>query len=281
MNMARRKIIRIDADKCNGCGLCIPNCPEGALQMIDGKARLLSDLFCDGLGACIGHCPQGAITTEEREAEPYDEKKVMENIIKAGPNTIKAHLKHLKEHGEFGYMRQALDVLNAKGLPIPELREEGGCPPSGCPGSRMVDFGDDVKQGSVEGDVTSQLRQWPVQLHLVSPNAPYFRGRDVVLSADCVAYALGGFHSQYLAGKSLAIACPKLDSDLDIYTEKITAMADEAKINTLTVLRMEVPCCGGLVQIAKNGLDAAKRKVPLKAITVSIKGEIIEEEWIK
>ncbi|MBU0763063.1 MAG: 4Fe-4S binding protein, partial [Candidatus Altiarchaeota archaeon] len=229
--MVKRQIIKIDEEKCNGCGQCIPNCPEGALQMIDGKARLISDLFCDGLGACIGHCPQGAITTEEREAQAYDEKKTMDNIIAAGPNTIKAHLKHLKEHGEFGYMGQAIEVLKSKGLPVPDLGDSGSCPPTGCPGSRMLDFNSE-KTDSEEGDVSSQLRQWPVQLHLVSPNAPYFRGKDVVLSADCVAYSLGGFHSQYLKGKSLAIACPKLDSDLDIYVEKIKEMVDEAKINT-------------------------------------------------
>lgn len=277
--MSKRKIIKIDEDKCTGCGLCIPNCPEGALQMIDGKARLISDLFCDGLGACIGHCPEGAIEFEEREAQEYDEKRVMENIVKAGPNTVKAHLKHLKEHGEFKYLEQAVGVLKANGLPVPELNE-GGCPSGGCPGSRMVDLRDDNASVEEGGERASHLRQWPVQLHLVPPAAPYFRGADVVLSADCVAYALADFHKRHLKGKALAIACPKLDSEQEIYVQKITQLADVAGINTLTVLRMEVPCCGGLVQIAKKGLDAAKRKVPLKAATVSIRGEILSEEWV-
>jgi len=162
--MVKRKIIRIEAKKCNGCGLCIPNCPEGAIQMIDGKARLISDLFCDGLGACLGRCPPGAISIEEREANPYDERKTMENIVKCGPNTVKAHLSHLKDHGEFEYLRQAYEVLREKGMTVPELDEEPpGCPsqPGGCPGSRMVDFSEDAGSSKI-GDTSSQLRQWPV-----------------------------------------------------------------------------------------------------------------------
>jgi ferredoxin len=279
--MAKRKIIEINEDTCNGCGQCIPNCPEGALQVIDGKARLVSDLFCDGLGACIGHCPTGAMNVVEREAKPYDEKKVMENIIKAGPNTVKAHLKHLKEHGEMGYLRQAVEVLQTTGMPVPDLREEGhGCPSGGggCPGSRMIDLSSSEAQAQ-GGDTSSQLRQWPVQLHLVSPQAPYYRGRDVVLAADCTAYALGGFHGEILKGKGIAIACPKLDSEQETYVEKIRSMIDDAKINTLTVVMMEVPCCGGLLHLAKQAAGAAKRKVPIKSMIISIRGEIISEEW--
>jgi ferredoxin len=276
--MVKRKIIEVDEDKCNGCGLCIPNCPEGALQVIDGKARLVSDLFCDGLGACIGHCPQGAMVVTEREAEKYDEKKVMENIIKAGPNTIKAHLIHLKEHGEFKLLKEALEVLKSKGIEPPELNEGGGCS-GGCPGSRMVDYSEEKADDAPSGEVLSQLRQWPVQLHLVNPMAPYYVGKDVVLAADCVAYALGGFHGKFLAGKGLAIACPKLDDGQETYVEKLKAMIDDAKINTLTVVMMEVPCCGGLLHIAKEAAKAAKRKIPIKSVTVGIKGNVIEEEW--
>ncbi len=141
--MAKRKIIKIDEKKCTGCSLCIPNCPEGALQMIDGKARLISDLFCDGLGACIGHCPEGAITIEEREAEPYDEKKVMENIVKQGKNVIKAHLEHLKGHGETEYLKQAIQVLKKKGIENPLHRVAAHAHmhgSSGCPGVKVVDF---------------------------------------------------------------------------------------------------------------------------------------------
>ena len=282
--MAKRKIIEIDEEKCNGCGVCIPNCPEGAIQIIDGTARLISDIFCDGLGACIGKCPQGAIETIEREAEPYDEKKTMrENIIKAGKNTIIAHLKHLKEHGETKYFAEAMEVLKEKGIEI-DLDEEP-CDktdklPCGCPGSKVMDFSDEKKEVKETGSRISQLRQWPIQLHLVPPNAPYFQGKDVILVADCVGYSLGDFHKDYLKDRSIAIACPKLDSNIDTYVEKLTSMIDDAKINTLTVMTMEVPCCSGLLGIAKKATENASRKIPIKSIVVSVKGEILNEDWV-
>ena len=260
--MVKRAIIKIDEEKCNGCGVCIPNCPEGALQVIDGKVRLISDIYCDGLGACIGHCPLGAISTEEREAEEYNEKKVMrENIIKAGKNTIIAHLKHLKDHGETGYLQDAMAVLKEEGIDI-ILDEEKG---------------NKIEESEQR---TSQLNQWPIQLHLVPPNAPYFQGKDVLLVADCVGYALGDFHKEYLKNKSLVIACPKLDSDQDIYLQKLTSMINDAKINTLTVMVMEVPCCRGLLYLAQKAGENASRKIPIKVIIVSIKGEILREEWV-
>ena len=285
--MAKRKIIKIDEEKCNGCGLCLPNCPEGALQIIDGKARLISDLFCDGLGACIGHCPEGAIETEEREAEGYDEKRVMENIIKAGPNTIKAHLEHLKDHGEVRLLTEALQVLNEKGLNNP-LKEdfcenvgEHKHASGGCPGTRSMDFSDKDSQPEEDedGKRRSQLKQWPVQLHLIPPTASYFEGRDVVIAADCVAYALADFHKDYLKGKSLAIACPKLDSGQEVYEDKIVAMIDDAKINTLTVMTMEVPCCHGLLMLVLDAVKKTSRTVPVKHVVVGIKGDIIKDDW--
>lgn len=284
--MAKREIIKIDEGKCTGCAECIPNCPEGALQIIDGKARLISDLFCDGLGACIGHCPEGAITIEEREAGMYNERKVMENIIKQGENVIKAHLEHLKEHNEQGYLKEAMDFLKEKKIEIPheEVISGGHTHPaaSGCPGAKVMDFRKEkepASKGEATSKVASQLRQWPIQLHLISPLAPYYQGADVLLVADCVAYALGSFHQDYLKGKSIAIACPKLDEGQDIYKEKIKSWFDEAKINTLTVLIMQVPCCMGLLNLAKEAAAASKRKVPLKSIVVSLKGEILSEEW--
>jgi ferredoxin len=283
--MVKRKIVKIDEDKCTGCGVCIPNCPEGAIQLIDGKARLISDIFCDGLGACIGECPEGAISTEEREAEPYSEKKTMENIVKAGPNTIIAHLKHLKDHGEEGYLKEALEFLDEKGISvnfdIEEKTECGHTHTQGCPGSRVIDFSEEEIQKSDEtGTRQSQLRQWPIQLHLVPPNAPYFQGKDVILVADCVGYSLGDFHKDYLQGRSITIACPKLDSNIDIYVSKLANMIDNANINTLTVMTMEVPCCSGLLDIAKKATESATRKIPIKSIVVSVKGEILKEEWI-
>ena len=282
-----RDMIEIDEEKCNGCGICVPGCPEGALQVIDGKVRLVSDLLCDGLGACIRECPEGALKVTKKEAQPYDERKVMENIVKAGANTIKAHLKHLNDHGEVKYLNQALDYLKEKGVDIPDYREEkamhghhnGG---GGCPGSRMLDFNEDERHNIGDenaGTQPSELRQWPVQLHLVSPNAPYFQGRDLLLAADCVAFSLGSFHRDYLRGRSLAIACPKLDVGQETYVEKLTAMIDEAKVNTITVMIMQVPCCGGLLGMAKQAAANAKRKVPIKAIVVGLKGEVLQEEW--
>lgn len=306
-----RTIVKIDAKKCTGCGLCIPNCHEGALQIIDGKARLISDLFCDGLGACLGHCPEEAITLEEREAEPYDEKRVMEIIVTQGRNTVLAHLQHLKEHNETEFLRQAIEFIkennidmspegtliktsllntsfdNPLDIAIPKS-ESNSCS-GGCPGSRTLDFNIDVNklEASVVGislsptpAIPSELKQWPVQLHLVNPAASYFRNADILLSADCVAYSMGNFHSYFLKGKSLAIACPKLDTNKEVYVEKITTMISESEINTLTVVMMEVPCCNGLMGIAQMAIQRSNKKIPVKQVIISVQGEIITEEWI-
>lgn len=284
----KRNVIKIDEELCTGCGQCIPNCPEGAIQIIDGKARLISDLFCDGLGACIGSCPVGAITIETREAEPYDEKRVMENIVKQGQNTIRAHLEHLKGHNQTEYLKQAIEFLKEKGIPNPlenkQLSDEHVTHRhsfSGCPGSRSMNFAkrQPAAEHHSETDVPSELTHWPIQLHLISPLAEQYRKRDVILSADCVAYALGNFHQKYLKNNALAIACPKLDSDQEIYEEKITALIDEAQINTLTVMTMEVPCCRGLLQLALNAASKANRKVPIKHVTIGISGDVLSEEW--
>jgi len=273
--MVKRKIINIDEDKCNGCGVCIPNCPEGAIQIIDGKARLI---------ACIGHCPQDAIKTEEREAEEYSERKTMANIIKAGKKTVIAHLKHLKEHGEMDYYNEAMDVLKEKGIEIQiddvDKRNECKNIPS-CPGSKVLVFSDKEQNEDLGvNDSKSQLRQWPIQLHLVPPNAPYFQSKDVLLVADCVAYSIADFHEKFLKNRSISIACPKLDSNINIYLSKIISLIDDAKINTLTVVTMEVPCCSGLLNLAKKAASEATRKIPIKSIVVGIKGDILKEEWI-
>jgi NAD-dependent dihydropyrimidine dehydrogenase PreA subunit len=293
-----REMVKIDEDLCNGCGLCIPGCHEGALQIIDGKARLISDLMCDGLGACIGHCPQGAITLEKREAEAYDETRVMEVMVLKGKNTVIAHLKHLKEHNETGYLREGVSYLRSHeqdlNFALKEVIDEVHGPVStpaaggGCPGSRTMtidrpavvvmetskDFKADI------GSLNSELQQWPVQMHLINPQAPYFRNSDVVITADCVAYAMGDFHQRYLKGRSLAIACPKLDSNMEVYVNKITAMIDHANVNTITVMIMQVPCCGGLLQVVKTAASAAQRKVPIKLMVVGIEGKVIKEEWV-
>ena len=242
-----RDILKIDEDLCNGCGLCVPNCHEGALQVIDGKVRLVSDLLCDGLGACIGHCPEGAITIEKREADPFNEQMVKKQIF-----TVPL-MAHAHDH---------------KG--------------DGCPGSRTMVLEKPVRTNGNDPmqEQPSELRQWPVQMHLVNPEAPYFRNSDLLIAADCVAYSLGSFHGKFLKGKSLAIACPKLDSGTDIYIEKLTEIIDIAKVNTITVIIMEVPCCGGLLQLVKNAMSQAARKVPLKLMIAGISGEVLKDEWV-
>jgi ferredoxin len=277
----KRKIITIDKDKCTGCGVCMPNCPEGALKIIDGKARLISDLFCDGLGACIGHCPEGAISTEEREAEPYNESKVMENIVKQGKNIIDAHLDHLKSHNQTEYYSQAVEFLKTKNMVLPELGKNHTAAHTGCPGSRSRSIrksGTNVENDSLRRE--SELTHWPIQMHLMSPQAPAYQGADVVLSADCVGYAYGDFHKDWLKGKALSIACPKLDDRQEIYLEKLTALIDDAKINTLTALTMEVPCCRGLLALALQAAAQAKRKIPVKSVIIGIDGTKQSEEWM-
>ncbi len=296
----KRTIIKIDEELCNGCEACVQGCHEGALQMIDGKARMVSELFCDGLGACIGECPVGAITLEEREAEPYDEIATIQRMIPKGEKTILAHLKHLKDHGETEYLKQGVSFLKAHGVQInfAEVHNHGGagCASKsaehahhggGCPGSREMSFAQPQPVASgfrladkPASEVQSQLRQWPVQLHLLNPAAGYFKGADVVLAADCVAFSYGDFHNRFLAGKTLAIACPKLDTNKDNYVEKLKRMITESRINTLTVVIMEVPCCGGLLGLAQKAVTESGRKIPVKVVVVSVQGQIIEEEWV-
>jgi NAD-dependent dihydropyrimidine dehydrogenase PreA subunit len=290
----KRTIIEIDEALCNGCGACVTGCHEGALQMIDGKARIISDLFCDGLGACIGECPVGAIQLIEREAEPYDEIKTIINMIPKGENTILAHLKHLKEHGETGYLKQAVGYLREQGIQVdfaavhntPSADANPGCG-GGCPGSTERTFTTvasakatpSFKMAPSESP-TSQLRQWPVQLHLLNPQASYFQQADVVLAADCVAFSYADFHNRFLAGKTLAIACPKLDSNKEVYVEKLKTMIQLSHINTLTVIIMEVPCCGGLYQLAAKAVAESGVKIPLKLVVIGVQGNIIKEEWV-
>ena len=252
--LVNRKIIKIDEDLCTGCGNCVVDCAEGAIEVIDGKAKVMNEIFCDGLGACISGCPEGALEIIERDALEFNEE------------AVEKHLESLKTD----------ELENNIATQEPE---HAGC---GCPGSRTITFAESTEEAEQigAGKIQSQLRQWPIQMHLISPTAPYFQGADVVLSADCVAHSLGGFHPEYLKGKSIGIACPKLDQGLEQYIEKVRSWIDDAKINTLTVMTMQVPCCSGLVHIAKQGAARAKRKVPIKSVVVSPQGEILREEWI-
>jgi ferredoxin len=271
--MAKRKIIKIDENKCTGCKLCIPNCPEGALQIIDGKARLISDLFCDGLGACIGHCPEGAITIEEREAEKYDERKVMANIVKQGPNVIKAHLEHLKGHGESGLLKEALDFLKEKKISIPDMHE--GHAHAGCPGARVMDLRKEASKGKPAAQVRldSELRQWPIQLMLVPPFAPYLDNSDLLIAADCVPFSYPNFHSDLLKGKTLLVGCPKLDN-LEFYRGKLEQVFKNNNIKSVTYAHMEVPCCFGLSSVIEMAIAACKKKIIFNDVTVGINGEL-------
>lgn len=275
-----RKIIAIDEELCDGCGACATGCPEGALRMIDGKARLVGDLLCDGLGACVGTCPRGAIRVEEREAEPYDERKVMEeSILPKGEATIVAHLEHLRDHGEDGYLRTALAVLAERGLPVPAAYRAAAKP--ACPGAAAFAFRRAAGPAAPESSpAPSRLRQWPVQLHLVNPRAPVFRGANLLLAADCAAFSIGDFHERWLKDRALAIACPKLDEGYDRYVEKLAVMIDEARVDTIVVLRMHVPCCGGLEKMALDARAKATRRVPIKTVVVDPEGTVLKEEWL-
>ncbi len=269
-----RKIIHIDEEKCTGCGLCIPNCPEGALQVIDGKARLISDLFCDGLGACVGTCPEGALTIEERPAEPYDESKVMENIVRAGANTIRAHLQHLKEHGAQKFYDEAVAYLKEHNIPLPEEKPALAC---GCPGTQVRRITPKGQSATDTIRPESQLTTWPIQLTLVPVFAPYFDNAHILLAADCTGFTSTAFHAEFLAGKVLLIACPKLD-DAQFYLDKLTNIFRQNNILSVTCLHMEVPCCYGLVQIARQALKASGKNIPFKEITLGIDGNIKEEK---
>jgi len=271
-----REIINIDEELCNGCGECVPACHEGALQVIDGKVRLISDLFCDGLGACIGHCPQDALTIEKREAEPYNETKVMDYIVKGGPNVIKAHLEHLIDHNELDFVTEAIEYLNDHNIPIPELRKEK-VQHSGCPGSKEMSFEEEQNSTVEEGQRPSYLRQWPIQLHLVSPQAQYYKNSHLLLAADCCGFAYPDFHKDFLNGKSLAIACPKLDGNKEVYIEKLSMMISHNNLQEITILIMQVPCCSGLVQMVQQAIEMSGKNIIINAKVIGIDGTVLKE----
>ncbi len=298
-----REIVKIDEEKCTGCGLCIPNCHEGALQIIDGKAVLISDLMCDGLGACLGHCPEGALEIVKREAVAYDEAAVMADMLPKGENVVIAHLKHLKDHNEIGFLNEGIMYLlenedkanfdvnevikkvegkmeqQVKGSSL-AYRHEGG----GCPGSQSMSFANTkpavLPVQTATGSLQSELTHWPIQLHLINPAASHFVKSDLLVAADCTAFSIGAFHSEILQGRKVVIACPKLDSNKEVYVQKISALIDQSQVNTITVAIMEVPCCGGLLQIVQSATQQAIRKVPVKALVIGIKGDVLQEEWL-
>jgi len=243
--MAIRKIVNIDEDKCNGCGLCVPNCAEGAIKIIDGKAKLIAENLCDGLGACLGECPRGAISITEREADEFDEAAVHEHLSKKEQSSC--HSNHV-----------------------------GG----GCPGSRAMEINrqdnttkaSEVSSGDIEVKIKPQLTQWPVQLMLVPERASYFENADLLITADCVPFAYPNYHLDLLKGKKVVVGCPKLD-DNSYYVEKLTAIMKNNDINSVTVAFMEVPCCGGIVMAAERAVEMSGKNIPLSKIRIKINGE--------
>ena len=236
----KRRIIEIDQDKCNGCGACAAACHEGAIAMVDGKARLMRDDYCDGLGDCLPTCPTGAITFVEREAAAYDEKAVMENKQR-------------------------------------KMRKEGMTLPCGCPGSqsRNIQRQDVPAVETPQAQQTSRLSQWPVQIKLAGVAAPYFENADILIAADCTAYAYGNFHADFIRGRITLIGCPKLDA-VD-YTEKLTAIFASHNIRSVTVARMEVPCCGGIEYAVQNAIAASGKDIPCRVAVIGTDGTILEE----
>jgi ferredoxin len=252
--MAKRKIIRIDEEKCNGCGLCVPNCAEEALQVVDGKVKLMKETFCDGLGACLGHCPQDALTIEEREADEFDAEAVEKHIHEQEGSGTSSEIGH-------GPM---------------------ACPsssPMACPSSRPMHFKPTASVGDSEGSTPSksELLHWPVQLKLVPVNAPYFQNADLLVVADCVPFAYPNFHHDFLKGRAVVVGCPKLD-DIQHYREKLTAIFRTNSVKTVTLPYMEVPCCFGLVKATEDALKASGKNIPIRKVKIGIRGDINKDE---
>jgi len=238
----KRSIIQIDQEKCNGCGLCVDACAEGAIQLIDGKAKLVSEVYCDGLGACIGHCPQDAITIEQRQADEFDAAAVEE---------------HLSER------KKISEQLNFV-----------------CPGMMAKKLRDNSPGEDTQSvDVPSQLGHWPVQLKLVPSNAPYLAGADLLLVADCVPFAMGDFHNRFLKNHSVVVGCPKLD-DVDFYIEKLALILKQNEIKSLTVVHMEVPCCSALRRIAEQAISTSTLQLPFDDVTISLNGGVKSTEKV-
>ena len=245
----KRKIIEIDEELCDGCGQCVPSCAEGALEIVDGKAKIVADMYCDGLGACLGECPNDALKVIEREADEFDEEAVEEFLAEKKKNQ-------------------------------PEEKEETmAC---GCPSTQIQSFQSSSPCAEANRpmnlEVNSELTQWPVQITLVPPTAPFLKGADLLVAADCVPFAFPSFHRDFLKGKAIMVGCPKLD-DAQAYINKFTEVFKTADVKSITTVVMEVPCCSGLPMIVKKALEASGKKIPLEEIVVSVRGKILEQKY--
>ena len=268
-----RKIIHIDEDKCNGCGLCANACHEGAIDIIDGKAKLVRENFCDGFGDCLPNCPTGAITFEEREAPAYDDEAVKrtqeESRREAQAMTVEEIMK-IEDENE------------RRKLMMAKIKEEGAHPHGGCLGSRMMTFSRDQEERSSEASDScrsytrpvSRLNQWPCQIKLLPTQAPFYDGAKLLIAADCTAYAYANMHEDFMKGKITLIGCPKLD-DID-YSEKLTEIITNNDIKSVTIVRMEVPCCGGLQRAAETALKNSGKFIPWQVVTISRDGRILD-----
>lgn len=279
-----RKIIHIDEDKCDGCGECIPACHEGALSIIDGKCRLISDLFCDGLGACLGDCTKGALRVIEAEADEYDEVLVIQSMLDKPPAVMKAHLTHLLDHGANEFFERATEYLDSIGISVNVSKTQKPISESvvseGCPGSKMQEL-KQYKPVQNAADVNvSMLGHWPIQLHLVSPYSPFLKDKELVILSTCSPVAYANTHSEYLNGKAVVLACPKLDYT-DPYPKKIEEIFNFANVKKATVVRMEVPCCGGLSAMALKAAAASVNKnLVLHEHVISTDGKKMSEKII-
>ena len=259
-----RKLIKIDEDKCNGCGQCVPSCHEGAIQLINGKAKLTAEKYCDGLGDCLGTCPMDAITVSEQEAsEDFNEEAVKVHLAGMGRKFI--------PRSELKPLQGTLDnpMHHAPGT----MHLHGG---TACPSAAMKSFKrePDEKHATTEtAEQISELTHWPVQLCLVSSSAPFLQNADLLISADCVPFAYAGFHKKFLKGKTLLIGCPKLD-DADLYREKLTEIFRQCNIRRISLAHMEVPCCFGLEAIIKEALKASGKDIPLEKVIVTLDGNL-------
>jgi ferredoxin len=264
-----RKIININEELCTGCDSCITGCPEQAIQLVetpDGiKARLVKDIYCDGLGACLGTCPTGALMIEERASDPYDDDATIKRIKEVAPEVLDIHVKHLEEHAnELATTHQhELDVFHH-----PKAHES-----TGCPSAQMMHWAEDEEnQTENSARIKSELRQWPVQLHLVSPSAPYFQNANIAFIADCVPLCYPNFHQDFLKGKAIAICCPKLD-DVQEYIPKIAQIIKLGNPKSIQVVHMTVPCCFGLGALVEEAKKQAESDLPIEEVIIGIKGE--------